>query len=249
MTYTYQIKIEYLGTKFVGWQFQKNGLSVQGVLEKILKKYFKEKIKIFGSGRTDSGVHAFGQVIHFDLKEKRDLAETQNAINFHLRPNPISVLDIIHVKQDFHARFEAIQRQYLYRIIIRSAPPALERGRVWWVSKELSLEKMQMAGNFLIGKHDFSTFRSSQCQANSPIRTIDSFEVSSNNGEINFFIKAKSFLHKQVRSMIGSVKFVGEGKWTTDQFLSAFKSCDRNQCAKLAPPDGLYLYKVVYPER
>jgi|TARA_B100001750_G_scaffold238272_1_gene244565 tRNA pseudouridine38-40 synthase len=247
--FRYKAIIEYEGSLFAGWQKQNSSPTIQSCLEDAIKKYCLYEVNIEGAGRTDSGVHAFGQVIHFDLKEKRDLAETQNAINFHLRPNPISVLDIIHVKQDFHARFEAIQRQYLYRIIIRSAPPALERGRVWWVSKELSLEKMQMAGNFLIGKHDFSTFRSSQCQANSPIRTIDSFEVSSNNGEINFFIKAKSFLHKQVRSMIGSVKFVGEGKWTTDQFLSAFKSCDRNQCAKLAPPDGLYLYKVVYPER
>lgn len=243
----YKIVIEYDGTPFVGWQRQENGQSVQECIEISLKKIFEEEIIIFGAGRTDSGVHAMGQVAHFDIHNK-DL-ETyviKNALNDHLRPFPISILQVDEVDENFHARFNAIQRKYLYRIINRKSPLTIEKGRAWQVRKQLNVDEIKKCIPVIEGKHDFTTFRSVQCQSESPIKTLDRLQITQSGENIYFGFTAKSYLHHQVRSIVGSLKLVGDQSWSVQDFSNALESKDRSKCGALAPSEGLYFMEVSY---
>jgi len=243
----FKIIIEYDGTPFVGWQKQENGRSVQASIESAIEKLFDEKITIFGAGRTDAGVHAIGQTAHFDVSKKNfDTYIIKNALNDHLRPLPISILNVEKVNEKFHSRFDAIQRKYLYRIINRKSPLTIEKGRAWQVHKTLNIDPMKDCIPLIVGKHDFTTFRSAHCQSDSPIKTIDEVKITQSDENIFFGISAKSFLHHQVRSIVGSLKMVGEGSWSINDFDIALKSKDRSKCGALAPSEGLYFMEVKY---
>ena len=243
----YRIIIEYVGTPFVGWQSQASGASVQDTLAEAIFQFSGEKTSVRGAGRTDSGVHALGQVGHFDLEREWDCFRVQEALNFHLRPAPITILQCAHVSNDFDARFSATARHYLYRILCRRAPPAIDRERVWWIPRELNVATMADAANCLVGHHDFTTFRAAACQANSPMRTLDRLAVSRRGSEIHIVASARSFLHNQVRSIAGTLKLVGEGKWSPQDVEDALQARDRTKCGAVAPACGLYLTKVDYP--
>ena len=242
----YRLTIEYDGGPFVGWQRQDNGPSVQGALEDAIFKLCGERVTVTGAGRTDAGVHAMGQVAHFDLEKDFAPEKIRDALNHFLRPAPVAVLHAALAAPDFHARFTATARHYLYRIVCRRAPLALERGRVWHVVHDLDAEAMHAAAQALIGQHDFTTFRASECQAKSPIKTLDRLDVRKAADEIEISASARSFLHNQVRSMVGTLKLVGEGKWRVREVADALKACDRARCGPVAPPDGLYLMRVDY---
>jgi len=245
--FCYQITIEYDGTNFVGWQKQKNGQSVQGKIENILTKILKKKIKIYGSGRTDSGVHAENQSAHFTIKSKIDNKFLfLNSINFFLNKKKISILEINNKKENFHARFSAKKRIYKYIIANRIAPLSLELNRAWHVKSKLDLKLMKKAADLLKGKKDFSTFRSSSCSAKYPIRTLDEAQVKKRGSNIIIIFKSKSFLQQQVRSMVGSLKYVGEKKWDLKKFNNIIKSKKRARCAPPAPACGLYLSRIKY---
>ncbi len=243
----YRITIEYDGTPFVGWQQQSNGPSVQQSLAEAVKKFTQETVRIQGAGRTDAGVHARGQVAHFDLVSAWPPDTIRDAANFHLRPLTIAITECAIVSDAFDARFSAVARHYLYRIASRRAPPVLERDRVWQVPVPLDVGKMQEAASSLVGRFDFSTFRAAGCQAKSPVRTLDRLDVSRSGGEIHVQASARAFLHNQVRSMVGCLKAVGEGRWTLDAFVAARDACNRAHCAAVAPAAGLYLMAVDYP--
>ena len=242
----YKLTIEYDGTGFFGWQFQADHATVQGVLEAALERIHGTHILVQGAGRTDTGVHALGQVAHVDLPKSWDPFVLRNAINGNVRPHPVSVLEAEEVSDDFHARFSATKRSYLYRILNRRAPPSVDRDRVWHVPVEMDAEAMHEAAQHLVGKHDFTTFRAADCQAQSPVKTLDRFEVSRYGEEIEIRAEARSFLHHQVRSMVGSLKFVGEGKWPAIKMKKALEARDRSACGVVAPPHGLYLVSVGY---
>lgn len=242
----YKLTIEYDGEPFVGWQVQTNGLSVQGALEEATARINGAPAPVYAAGRTDAGVHALGQVAHLDLEREWDPQVLRNALNANVRPHPIAVIAAEAVADTFHARFSARRRHYLFRILNRKAPPALERGRVWWVPVELDSEAMHHAAQLLVGRHDFTTFRSSQCQAQSPLKTLDHLDVTRLGDEIEIRTDARSFLHHQVRSMVGSLKLVGESKWRESDLKSALEARDRNACGPVAPPAGLYLVRVDY---
>ena len=242
----YKLTIEYDGTGFFGWQMQADQATVQGVLEKALQHIHGVPILVQGAGRTDTGVHAIEQVAHVDLPKSWDPFVLRNAINGNVRPHPVSVLEAEEVPDDFHARFSATRRYYLYRILNRRAPPALDRGKVWWLPVDLDSDAMHEAAQHLVGKHDFTTFRAAQCQANSPVKTLDRFEVARYGELIEVRADARSFLHNQVRSMVGSLRLVGEGKWTPYDMKRALAAADRTACGPVAPPDGLYLLRVGY---
>ena len=243
----YKFIIEYDGTPFVGWQKQEKGRSAQESIESAIKKIFEEEVVIFGAGRTDAGVHAIGQTAHFDIKKKSfDTYVIKNALNDHLRPLPISILYVEEVDENFHARFDAIQRKYLYRIINRKSPLTIEKGRAWQVHKSLSVELMKKCIPLIEGKHDFTTFRSANCQSESPIKTIDEVKITQSDENIYFGISAKSFLHHQVRSLVGSLKMVGDGSWSIHDFDNVLKSKNRSACGALAPSEGLYFMEVKY---
>lgn len=242
----YKLTIEYDGTGFYGWQMQADQATVQGVLEKALEHIQGVHILVQGAGRTDTGVHAIEQVAHVDLPKPWDPFVLRNAINGNIRPHPVSVLEAEEVGDDFHARFSAVNRSYLYRILNRRAPPALDAGRVWHVPVELDAEAMHEAAQYLVGKHDFTTFRAADCQAQSPVKTLDRFEVSRYGEEIEIRAEARSFLHHQVRSMVGSLKYVGEGKWQPIKLRKALEARNRAACGVVAPPHGLYLVSVGY---
>ena len=244
----FSITIEYDGTAFVGWQVQAEGTSVQGVLMAAIEAFSGERGAVRGAGRTDSGVHALAQVAHFDLSKEWDPFRVSEAINFHVRPHSVCVLECRRVPDTFDARFSAIQRHYLYRILTRRAQPVLDANRVWWLTQPLDVNTMQAAAQVLIGHHDFTTFRAAQCQANSPMRTIDALSVRCHGDEILIEVAARSFLHNQVRSMVGSLKHVGEGKWTTADLQRALQAADRKACGPVAPASGLYLARVDYGE-
>lgn len=243
----YKLTIEYDGTPFAGWQRQDNAPSVQEELEKAAEKLDQSAATVQGAGRTDSGVHALGQVAHIDLT--KDLADdkVRDALNYHLKPHPIAVLEAERVSDDFHARFSATQRHYLYRIIDRRVPLTLDRGQVWRVPRALDAESMHQAAQFLVGTHDFTTFRDAQCQAESPVKSIDKVAVARYGEEVQLTIEARSFLHRQVRSITGSLVEVGFGKWSPQDFKAALDAVDRSRCGPVAPPDGLYLTAVDYP--
>ena len=242
----YRITIEYDGTPFVGWQMQAVGASIQGALQAAIQKFTKETVSIRGAGRTDAGVHALGQVAHFDLSKSWDSFRVGEAINFHLKPHPIAVLDCRDVASDFDARFSATKRHYLYRILTRRAPPVLDRDRVWWLTVPLDVAAMADAAHVFVGHHDFTTFRAAQCQAKSAFKTLDAFSVERLGDEIRLCVSSRSFLHSQVRSMAGSLKLVGEGKWSKADLTAALEARDRAACGTVAPATGLYLSSVEY---
>ncbi|SIQ69211.1 tRNA pseudouridine38-40 synthase [Rhizobium sp. RU20A] len=246
----FKLIVEYDGTRFVGWQRQDNGRSVQGAIEAAVKAASGEIVSIRGAGRTDSGVHARGQVAHVDLVKPWSAFKLANALNAHLRlaGDAVSILDAEAVPDSFDARFSAIRRHYLYRILSRRGQPALEANRVWWVAKSLDVAAMQAAADRLVGRHDFTTFRSAHCQAASPVRTLDVLTVSAAGEEIHIRASAQSFLHNQIRSLAGTLKLVGEGRWTPDDVQRALEAADRKACGPVAPPDGLYFMQVDYPE-
>ena len=242
----YKLTIEYDGRPFVGWQIQDNGPSVQGVLAQALEAFCGEKVSVQGAGRTDAGVHALGQVGHVDLAKDWDEDTVRDALNAHLRPHPVAILKAERVDGSFDAR-SAIRRHYLYRIVNRRADLALERGRAWRIAQPLDLPAMQAAAQRLVGRHDFTTFRNVECQAKSPVKTLDQLDVRRAADDIQVVASARSFLHSQVRSMVGALALVGEGKWTADDVSVALAKRDRAACAPVAPPDGLYLARVDYP--
>tara|TARA_B100000700_G_scaffold320744_1_gene418589 strand:+ start:328 stop:1068 length:741 start_codon:yes stop_codon:yes gene_type:complete len=245
--FTYQIRIEYLGTNFVGWQIQKNGLSVQEVLEKALSKFLKNKIRVIGSGRTDAGVHASEQSAHFKTKHKiTDKNIFINSINFFLSKYAVSVLSITKRHKKFHARHSANERIYKYFIINRRSSLVLEKNKAWHIKKKLDVKIMRKGAEILRGTHNFSTFRASSCQAKSPVKTMKKTAVQKNKSKIILTFQSKSFLQQQVRSMVGSLKYLGEGKWSLKDFKKAFSSKKRSMCAPPAPAHGLYLDKVKY---
>ncbi|MEY4965283.1 MAG: tRNA pseudouridine synthase [Pseudomonadota bacterium] len=242
----YRLSIEYDGGPFVGWQRQSEGASVQGALEDAIEKLSGERVTVTGAGRTDAGVHALGQVAHFDLVKAFEAGKVRDALNHYLRPAPVSVLEAAAVDGEFHARFSAKSRHYLLRILNRRAPPALEEGRVWHVSPRLDAEAMHVAAQALIGQHDFTTFRAAECQSASPVKTLDRLDVSRRADEIHIEASARSFLHHQIRSFAGTLKLVGEGKWKPRDLADALKARERSRCGPVSPPDGLYLMKVDY---
>ena len=242
----YKLTIEYDGRPFVGWQVQDNGPTVQGVLSEAVRAFCAEKVSIQGAGRTDAGVHALGQVAHVDLSRNWDPNRVRDALNAHLRPHPIAVIAAERVPAEFDARFSAVKRHYLYRIINRRADLTFERGRAWRIAKPLNSAAMHAGAQRLVGRHDFTTFRHIECQAKSPEKTLDQLDVHRIKEDIHIIASARSFLHTQVRSMVGAIVLVGEGKWTADDVSAALAARDRAACAPVAPPDGLYLTSVDY---
>jgi len=243
----YRLILEYDGTPFVGWQRQENGLSVQEAVERAVLAFCGEETTLVAAGRTDAGVHALGQVAHLDLARTVETDTLRDALNAHLRPHPVAVLEAEHAPDDFHARFSATARHYRYRILNRRAPPALEHGRVWHVPQLLDAEAMHAAAQALVGHHDFTTFRSAECQARSPEKTLDRLAVARTGDCIVIESSARSFLHNQVRSMVGSLKLVGLGKWRRRDLERALAARDRAACGPVAPPEGLFLVRVDYP--
>ena len=242
----YKLILEYDGTPFVGWQMQGAGASVQGRLTEAIKAFSGEDIIPRGAGRTDAGVHALGQAAHFDLVKEWDAERVRDALNAQIRPDPISVLSCERVPDNFDARFSAKARNYLYRIIDRRPPLALERDRAWGVFRDLDAKAMHDAAQSLIGHHDFTTFRSTECQAKTPMKTLDRLAVSRHGEVIRVEASVRSFLHNQVRSMVGSLRLVGEGRWSKPDLEQALAAKSRDACGPVAPSHGLYLVKVDY---
>jgi tRNA pseudouridine38-40 synthase len=242
----YKLLLEYDGTPFVGWQRQDNGPSVQAAIEDAVFAFCGERAIVHGAGRTDTGVHALAQVAHVDLSRIVPAKTVRDALNFHLRPAPIVVVAAEPVDDGFHARFSATQRRYVYRILNRPSPPALGRNRAWWVPVLLDAEAMGRAASTLIGRHDLSTFRAALCQATSPVKTIDHLAVDRDGEMVAIDIRARSFLHHQVRNIAGSLALVGRGKWSQADFADAFAARDRRRGGPTAPACGLYLVAVDY---
>lgn len=242
----YRLTIEYDGTPFVGWQRQATGMSVQQALEEAVTAFCGEVTLVQGAGRTDAGVHAAGQVAHVDIARPTDAETVCAALNFHLRPAPIVVLAAAAVDASFHARFSAVGRLYRYRILNRRATPALDRDRVWWVPRPLDAAAMHDAAQALVGTHDFTSYRAAHCQANSPVKTLHRLEVARDGEAIRIEAAAPSFLHHQVRNIVGTLKLVGEGKWRVGDVAAALAARDRAAAGPTAPACGLYLVEVRY---
>jgi tRNA pseudouridine38-40 synthase len=242
----YKLTIEYDGTPFAGWQIQADQTTVQGVLVAAIEALTGEKVPVQGAGRTDAGVHARAQVAHVDLARDWDTDTVRDALNAHLRPHPVAVLAAEKAAADFNARTSARKRHYLYRILNRRADLTLDLGRAWRVPRPLDAGAMHAAAQALVGKHDFTTFRSTECQAKSPVKTLDQLDVERDRDAVTVRASARSFLHNQVRSMVGSLVTVGEGKWSADDLARALAARDRAACGPVAPPEGLYLMKVDY---
>src|SRR5437660_1477648 len=242
----YKLTIEYDGTPFRGWQVQNSDLTVQGALEAAAKALSGENVQVHGAGRTDAGVHALGQVAHLDLTKSFRADQVRDGLNAHLRPHPIGVLAVEIVESGFEARFSAIRRHYRYRIVNRRADLAIDLGRAWRVPKPLDTAEMHRAAQYLVGKHDFTTFRAIECQAKSSEKTLDALDVTRDGDNVTITASARSFLHHQVRSMVGSLVWVGEGRWSAGDLKAALEARDRAACGPVAPPDGLYLVRVDY---
>ena len=247
MSFNYQIIVEYLGKGFIGWQSQKKGNSIQSTLERAVTKTLKSKIKIIGSGRTDAGVNASGQSANFFCNNKiKNSFKFLTTVNFFLRKYSISIIAIKNKKLKFHARHSAKKRQYEYIILNRVAEPSIDLNRVWFIQKKLDIKKMQKAVSYFKGTHDFSAIRSSSCNAKSPVKTVYAANLRKKGDKIFINFISKSFLQKQVRSMVGCIKYVGEGKWRPEKIKKIIKSKRRDECAPPAPPEGLFLKKVFY---
>ncbi len=243
----FKLTIEYDGSPFVGWQRQDNGLSVQAVLEAAVRGYCQVDAVVHGAGRTDAGVHALGQVAHVDLPRDDRPDVVAKAFNAHLKPHPIAVLKAEKVGDDFHARFSAVERGYRYRIVNRRAPAVLEINHAWWVKAPLDAVAMHDAAQVLVGRHDFSSFRAAECQAESPVKTVDEISVVREGDMVFLKVRARSFLHHQVRNFVGTLRFVGDGKWTAADVKRVLDARDRAVAGPTSPPDGLYLTHVRYP--
>ncbi|MBV7409163.1 tRNA pseudouridine(38-40) synthase TruA [Maritimibacter sp. DP1N21-5] len=247
----YALKIEYDGAPFAGWQRQKDQPSVQGAVEAALAKLDRDVPSIAAAGRTDAGVHALGQVAHCDMTRDWDPFRLSEALNFHLKPDPVAIVACARVDDDFHARFSAIERRYLFRLVSRRAPLVHDAGNCWRVVQELDGDAMQAGADRLIGRHDFTTFRSTMCQAESPVKTLDELRVEvlpyPGGTEFRFHVRARSFLHNQVRSFVGTLERVGAGAWSPDEVSAALDARDRAACGPVCPPEGLYLDGVTYP--
>ena len=248
----YALRIEYHGAPFAGWQRQADQPSVQGAVEAALAKLEPRDHTIAAAGRTDAGVHATAQVAHCDMEKDWDPFRLSEALNWHLKPEPVAITACALVPDDWHARFSAFERRYLFRLISRRAPLTIDAGLAWRVNHPLSLAPMQEAANHLIGKHDFTTFRSSICQADSPVKTLDELRIEEiarpDGAEFRFHLRARSFLHNQVRSFVGTLERVGAGAWAPQDVKAALDARDRAACGPVCPPDGLYLAGVGYPE-
>ncbi|MEM9342456.1 MAG: tRNA pseudouridine(38-40) synthase TruA [Pseudomonadota bacterium] len=246
----YALKIEYVGTPFAGWQRQTGLPTVQGAVEAALAKLEESLPSIAAAGRTDAGVHAFAQVAHCDMAKAWEPFRLSEALNYHLKPDPVAVVEAVEVPDDWHARFSAVGRRYLYRVVARRAPLTHEAGRLWRVAQPLDADAMAEAARHLLGNHDFTTFRSTECQADSPVKTLDRLDVTEHahpgGREYRFEVEARSFLHNQVRSFVGTLERVGAGKWPPDRVRDALQAADRAACGPVAPPDGLYLAGVSY---
>ncbi|WP_025054351.1 tRNA pseudouridine(38-40) synthase TruA [Sulfitobacter noctilucicola] len=250
--YRYALKVEYHGAPFVGWQRQVDLLSVQGTIEAALSKLERRTHNIAAAGRTDAGVHALGQIAHCDMDQEWDAFRLSEALNYHLKPHPIAITACAPAVGDFHARFSAHERRYLFRILSRRAPATHQDGLVWQVKHALDVDAMQRGADVLLGKHDFTTFRSTICQAESPVKTLDHLQISevetAGGTEYHFDVRARSFLHNQVRSFVGTLERVGAGTWSPDDVKSALEARDRAACGPVCPPQGLYLAGVGYPQ-
>lgn len=248
----YALKLEYDGAPFAGWQRQADQPSVQGAVEAALAKLERGVPSIAAAGRTDAGVHALGQVAHCDMAKEWDPFRLSEALNYHLKPQPVAVVACARVADDFHARFSALERQYLFRLVTRRAPVVHDAGKVWQVQNALALEPMQRAARYLLGRHDFTTFRASICQADSPVKTLDELTIEEmdypSGREFRFHVRARSFLHNQVRSFVGTLERVGAGAWAPEDVKAALEARDRAACGPVCPPQGLYLARVGYPE-
>ncbi|MWD26514.1 tRNA pseudouridine(38-40) synthase TruA [Aquicoccus sp. SCR17] len=248
----YALRIEYHGAPFSGWQRQADQPSVQGAVEAALARLEPGPHSIAAAGRTDAGVHGIGQVAHADLSKHWDPFRLSEALNYHLKPQPVAVTACAKVTEDFHARFSAVERRYLFRLLMRRAPATHEAGLVWQVPQRLDADKMREGALHLVGHHDFTTFRSSICQAKSPVKTMDEItidEVAGLSGpELHFRLRARSFLHNQVRSIVGTLERVGAGAWAPERVGEALAARDRAACGPVCPPQGLYLAQVIYPE-
>ena len=242
----YKIKIEYDGTPFVGWQFQKNGQSIQEVLQRAIFNFSKERVVVIGAGRTDSGVHALSQIAHFDLKKKIQKKNLLPAINQNISNKSVTVLKINRVSKNFHARHDAQKRTYEYLIVNRQSPLALQKNKAWHIRKKLDIKVMKKGAKLLLGTHDFSTYRSASCGAKSPVKTMEKILIKKNKDKISLQFTSRSFLQQQVRSMVGCIKYLGEGKWSIDKFKNTFRSKKRSTCAPPAPACGLYLKNIIY---
>ena len=248
----FALKIEYHGAPFAGWQRQADQPSVQGAVEAALAKLEPRAHTIAAAGRTDAGVHALGQVAHCDMEKDWDPFRLSEALNYHLKPDPVAILACARVADDWHARFSAVERRYLFRILMRRAPATHEAGQVWQIGHVLDVPAMQAAARHLVGRHDFTTFRSTICQAQSPVKTLDELSVEAAEGfsgpEARFHVRARSFLHNQVRSFVGTLERVGSGAWAPEDVARALEARDRAACGPVSPPQGLYLAAVGYPE-
>ena len=242
----YKLTIEYDGAPFVGWQRQDNGPSIQGAIEDAVFAFCGERVGVHGAGRTDTGVHALGQVAHVDLAGEKPTDTVRAAINFHLKPNPIVVTEAAIAPADFHSRFSATARRYRYLILNRRAPAALDRGRVWHVPVPLDADAMAAAASLLIGRHDFNSFRSAACQAASPLKTLDRLDVTRDGAQIRLDVAARSFLHNQVRILVGTLQLVGRGQWSKGDVADVLAARDRTRAGPTAPPQGLCLMEVRY---
>ncbi|WP_112662959.1 tRNA pseudouridine(38-40) synthase TruA [Microvirga flavescens] len=243
----YKLVVEYDGTPYSGWQHQQNGLSVQEAVEDAITRFAGHNVRIHCAGRTDAGVHATHQVVHVDLEKHWRSDTVRDATNAHLKPQPVAILAAEEVPDTFNARISAVKRHYLYRILNRRAPPALDAARVWHVAWRLDAAIMHEAAQHLIGRHDFTTFRAAECQASGPVRTLDRLDVERIGDEIRIFASARSFLHHQVRSMVGTLERAGAGKWSSDDVKAALDARERQRCGPMAPSTGLYLIGVDYP--
>lgn len=247
----YALKIEYDGAPFAGWQRQAGQPSVQQAVEEALRRLDPAAPGIAAAGRTDAGVHATGQVAHCDLAREWDPFRLSEALNWHLKPQPIAILKAAPVPGDFHARFSAVERRYLFRLLARRAPATHDRGLVWQVLNRLDVEAMRAGAAHLVGRHDFTTFRSAMCQADSPVKTLDEITIDElavpEGREYRFRLRARSFLHNQVRSIVGTLERVGAGGWHPDDVAKALAARDRAACGPVCPPQGLYLTGVTYP--
>jgi len=243
----WRLTLEYDGGPFVGWQRQENGASIQQTLEEAIAQMTGEQVAVHAAGRTDAGVHALAMAAHVEVEKALTPHRLREGLNALVRPNPISVLAVSEVADDWHARFSCVGRRYLYRILNRRAPPALDAGRVWHIAAPLDVEPMAEAARHLVGRHDFTTFRSVHCQSDSPVKTLDQLDVRRAGDEIHVAAAARSFLHHQVRSMVGCLALVGRGQWTPDDMRRALEARDRGALGLNAPPQGLYFVEAIYP--